>query len=295
MESKPLHGISQGLATINGVTKPLIGPHGRDEVAWRFIEGVLANTIPKLEYAEKCFVRGTLNPFFWSPYDKGYRDRRGDEGVAGFLFDASVFQLRERRLPLRPGEKYREWEAWKHLKSRHQESPSCASWRRMFISQPPVERISIHIPLESWDNDFDGERYSYSLPDGKPITMQDMVRDVPDEEEGSQNRHLFRMESVIDPLPVHDFYLMYTMEGSRGARNWALAKGFDWKGRNIELVDDEDDSDMIQRARTSAGDLQMAGEQDHNSTSDILGYEELIQARNRRFHATNYPGFRRSI
>lgn len=160
-----LECVSQGLVRLqtDGPSLQSRGDRlGRDAVAWFLVEGDthtgdagledvlgrLHESVP-VEYAEKTYIRGTLNPLLWQQYDKrdiGEEYWEEDQYCTGFISNASKFCLRGRG----PG-------TMAELRHKLLTSDPTASWRRMYLSQPPPRRLwraerGIRTTSDGWAN-----------------------------------------------------------------------------------------------------------------------------------------------
>ena len=235
-ESKSnLAAISEGLARVeNDPNAPLRGrvdEFGRDEVASFLVEGDTYSGIggfdegddrpaSQIYYAEKNYVHGTLNPllFHQQPEEQTYFPE--DESFSGFLSHASKFTLLEDVIIEDDDEqqekedffKIRQQEGWRAFRHRLFDSDPTASWRRMYISQPPVRRLWLERPgIRVYSDGWQDICYQAKDSDSEsPIKMGDLLDKI---KWAQEIRPVWGLEGVLCPLPTHERLLARALKG----------------------------------------------------------------------------------
>lgn len=204
-----LPGISAGLVHLVGDTrpaKPSFDELGKDEVAARFFDdmpgsGALtddegwscsANPRDNVAYAELSHVHGQLNPMFWAVDEDAPNE---PPTVDNFVYYSSSFDLR--------GDQFISSAKWRNFRCKMLQSGPDASWRRMYVTQPPVKRLwirRIHDATHITPDDF-----CYSGTTGlckmeNDITMGDLVARLRGTHvENGDCRYIFNLEGLVCP------------------------------------------------------------------------------------------------
>lgn len=180
-------------------------------------------------YREKTYVRATLNPFFWRSEDPSayrnrtspYRDRRSphlyreDQDrtcTLGDLIESTTnFNT--------PHNETSRHTSWIQYRSKLLQSDPSASWRRMFLTQPPVLGIwNLPIADDGGDDlspDFGRRRYHPAITETNsiPICMEYFIEDHEGVEGDRKVGYRFALESVMCPGPEHEKLLEKALKG----------------------------------------------------------------------------------
>lgn len=163
-----------------------------------------------VQYAEVNYIHGSLKSFFWKPSDRDsgsavfpwedsadrYTDRYKYPATPHLLQHGLEFSLDSQTHPI-GRDRNTQWEAFRE---RMFAAGRTASWRRMYISQPPVYRVCAEtipskscIPLRV-------QIFSSPVP-GRPIVMQDLVRKLGNDD--LPCAYAFKLEGVVSPHPTN--------------------------------------------------------------------------------------------